>query len=327
MFRVRLLIVLVLLASNLSFAQRSSAGRIPTGDGIALVVYVIQSNGQPAGEKINVRVDSVNGGTVGESFTNEEGYTTFVVGGGSYVIKVRGLSIKPVTSNVITIESMEKLHPEYIRVQTIEEGKQSEVETPSANIPANAREEFEMGTGALSKGDTAKAIEHYQKATKLYPRFAMAYNNLAALYMRSNDLAHAREAMGKALKADPDLPFTQANNIRLKLLEQNFDEAIALSQKALQKDPGSPEFLLLMCRSQLLGEHFDQAVAYAHKLTSAPHEKYESAHLLAARAFEGQKRLDLAKLEYEALIKDAPTSPEADEAQREIVRLKHLVVK
>ncbi len=322
------LALLVMLITPVSFAQRSvPVGRPGDPEAkIEIIVHVLFTNETHAGEHITVLLESPGGGAMAQAFTNSEGKAAFTnVRPGQYVIRVRDQTIKETATRVLNLE-YERTHHEFIRAEPRDSRDASFSTPPPApaavvKIPDKARKEFEKGNSALSAGDTQKARQHYEKAVQLYPQFAMAYNNLAALYLKSKDFTRAREALNNALKADPDLAFTKANLIRLALLERNFPEATRLADQALTQEPNSPEFLFLMCQAQFFSGNFDQALVYARKVCANPHQEFEMAHILAGRALEAQHRAEEARAEYGRLVQESPSAPEAAEAGRSLARL------
>jgi Flp pilus assembly protein TadD len=328
------LFVLLVLTSCLAFAQRSRnpmEPMRPDGDEGAdkeLVVHVVFANDRSAGEQIDVLLQSPQGGTVAESFTNNEGKATFQgIRPGTYIVRVRGIDIKDKVTDVFAIESFERSHHHYVETQPLEAGNVNEPTQGTATaaelerVPENARKEFEQGNQALAAGDRGDAIEHLQKATALYPKFVIAYNNLAAAYMKTRDFNHAREALDEALRVDPERPLTKANLVRLVLLDHKYADAIALLEKELAKNAKNPEFLFLMCEAQFFSGDYDQALLYARKVCALGHRNFEMAHIFAGRALEAQKRPDEARIEYAALLQESPAAPEAAEASRSLVRL------
>ncbi len=329
MLRHAAALALALLTACPSFAQRAAVG-IPgapaEGNPLEITVHVLFANERPAGEHITVLLESPTGGTMTQATTDHDGKAMFKsIPPGLYRIRVRDFSIEETVTGILDLQ-YERTHHEYIRVQpsranTAGDATPPAAPDPAALIPEKARKEFDKANRALAAGDREKAIEHFRRATDLYPRFAVAHNNLAALYIKSKDFARAHDALDQALKADPDLPLTNANLIRLAMLERNFTDATLRAEKALAKYPNSPEFLLLMCEAHFFSGKFDQALIYARRVYTTPHQNFELAHILAGRALEAQNRTQEAKLEYTGLLQESPSAPEAAEASKSLARL------
>jgi tetratricopeptide (TPR) repeat protein len=343
-------IVVFFFAVTSSFAQHRPGGQPPSGStgsgsrgnigsmggpsGTApqkaqLMIRVVFPNDHPAGENISVELDAATGSIVGQSFTNLEGQVTFQgIAPGSYVVKLRGADVKETSSGMISIEPYDTYHTEFIHVQPLNAGgatavksTQGAISAAELNVPDKARKQFEKGNEAAAKGDSKKASEFYQKAIELYPKYAMAYNNLGVIYMKANDKVQARAAWNKALEVDPNSATANANVARLDLLENNYASAIPALERALAVQPNAGEILLLMSEAQFLAGHFDQALLYARKTQGIDQQKYAMARIIAGRSLEAQNHPDLARVEYEVLLKEAPSAPEAAEARKSIARL------
>jgi tetratricopeptide (TPR) repeat protein len=346
------LLFTVVFAVTLCFAQRPGGQQRPgsTGPGnsgsgslggptrsglrsVELVIHVVFPNDHPAGENIGVELHAASGGIVSQSFTDSLGQVRFQgIAPGSYVVAIKGADVKETSSDMITIESYDGYHTEYIHVQPLNEGDatavkstQGSVSAAELKIPDKARKEFDKGNDAAAKGDSKKASEHYQRAIGLYPKYAMAYNNLGVIYMKGNDRVQARDVWNKALEADPNLATANANVARLDIMENNFSPAIPLLERALAVQPNAGEVLLLMSEAQFLTGHFDQALVYARKVQGIDHQKYAMARIIAGRALEAQNHPELARVEYEVLLKEAPSAPEAAEARKSLERLDAVV--
>ncbi len=320
--------MVLVLITCLSFAQRSvQVGRPEDGDAnIEIVVHVIFPNDRHAGEHITVLLEAPGGGAMAQAFTNSEGKAVFTnVRPGQYIIRVRDQSIKETATGILQL-IFERTHHEYIRAEPANSAGGNETSQPpkravKVKIPDKAQKEFDKGYKAFSAGDTGRAMQHYQKAIELYPGFAVAYNNMAALYLKSKDFSRAREALNRALQADPDLALTKENLIRVALQERNFPEAIRSAKKALTDEPTRPEFLFLMCKAQSLAGNYDEALVYARKVYAGPHQEFELAHLAAGRALEAKHRFEEARAEYAKLLQESPSAPEAAEAKKSLARL------
>ncbi len=329
-------VLFLLLATCCSFAQGGSlATRGPEGFGAPqniqgiteLVVEVSYQDSRRAEEGISVQLQSTTLGMVGERFTDGQGRVMFQrVHGGLYFIKVRGAKIKELTTDGFNIAALDTFHREHVRIQPADSddapgSPTGVISKTELNVPKKALKEFESGNDAASKGDRDAAIQHYKRAAELYPNYAMAHNNLAALFIQSKDFTRADQELTKALKINPNLSWTIANDIKLKIAEHKYDEAIPVLTKALVQAPQNVEFLFLMCKAQFLLNNFEQALIYARKTYSASHQGFEMAHIVAGRSLELQNRPEEAKLEYKKLLSESPSAPEAEEARKSLARL------
>jgi len=128
---------------------------------------------------------------------------------------------------------------------------------PSGNLAAYAAYQRGMALAAIpSEANTRRAIEAFTEATRLDPRYAAAYAQLASRWL---DLfaawglpadqvdANAREAVDTALRLDPDSSLAhQARAEFLRSVDMNFRGAEAEARYALQLAPNDPDAKILL---------------------------------------------------------------------------------
>jgi predicted Zn-dependent protease len=68
-------------------------------------------------------------------------------------------------------------------------------------------EQYDACIDVQRAGDVAQATEMLQKITSDFPDFALAYNALAAIYKKANNLDAAIEHMEKYCALEPNDPF------------------------------------------------------------------------------------------------------------------------
>lgn len=73
----------------------------------------------------------------------------------------------------------------------------------SPSVPRNLDALYNQGVFQLNRGNTAEAIELFEKALKVEPRADHVYYSLAAAYARLNDTPKAMEAMRRAIGIRP----------------------------------------------------------------------------------------------------------------------------
>lgn len=292
-----------------------------------LMVKVVFPNERAVGQNIEVQLVATAGNVVNSYFTNSEGEVTFnTVAAGSYRFRIRGPGIVDTTTDTFYLESNGGNRMQWVHVKP-EESKdavgstQGMVSAAELNVPDKAKKEFAKGNDALVAGDAKKALDHYNKAVQIYPRYGLAYNNIGAAYMQEHDTAHAQEAFAKAVEADPLLGSANANLARTKLLDKKPGEAIPFLERALSSDPKSAEFMFLMSKAQFDSGNFDQAINYALKVHAQDHQKYAAVHLLAGSAYESKNDLPDARTQYELFLKENPEAPQAAQVRAEVNRL------
>ena len=80
-----------------------------------------------------------------------------------------------------------------------------------ADARDDAKKQVEFGISVAQRGLWREAIYRWQRATKIDPSYAAAYNNLAVAYEHEGDLDKARAAYEKAVAIEPNNTFIKQN--------------------------------------------------------------------------------------------------------------------
>ena len=85
----------------------------------------------------------------------------------------------------------------------------------AAPAPANERDDaktqVQFGIRVAQLGLWRKALAHWERAVKLDPTYAPAYNNLAIGYEQQGEFEKARNAYEKALELNPNNTYIKQN--------------------------------------------------------------------------------------------------------------------
>jgi len=207
---------------------------------------VFLPTGAPAEERLRVTLRTFAHSIVNETFTDSLGNFEFrAVPNGTYEIIVWGTdryeteierievfsrAARVFTQNVFLREKESSVSRQRTE-GTVSLAQLSEV------IPKAARKEYERGAKASRQGNPQKAIEHFQKALALHPRYVQALNDLGVQYLRLSDLDQARALFQKALEVDPHAPHPRVNLGFLHMLRKDYDAALTALQQAVALDP------------------------------------------------------------------------------------------
>jgi serine/threonine-protein kinase len=163
---------------------------------------------------------------------------------------------------------------------TLLEQERRELQTrPTQNIEAYEcylrGKEYHYGDGVIHKYDYRIAIQMYEKAVELDPKFALAYAQLSRAnvfmywthYDRSEErLAMAKQAVDKALQLNPNLA-----EVRMALGQYyyhgilDYDRALEHLAIALKSQPNSSDILSWIGYVQRRQGNFEQALANIKK--------------------------------------------------------------
>jgi tetratricopeptide (TPR) repeat protein len=314
-----------------AIAQVGQPGMDPSQFG-NVHVHVVYGNDRSASLHLRVRLMTGSGSTpVSENFTNDQGRTEFSrVPVGNYHVIVTGEGIEEADSGVFEVDRRKTSQDLFITVRRSKEANSNQIGTgfPSVaavdlNVPDSARKEFDEAGKAMANQEWAKAIQRLNRAISIYPQYAAAYNNLAALYGHVNDPAHEREALEKAIKLDDHLVPALVNLAKLCLQDKNAARAETLLDNASRAEPNNPATMTLLAQAELLNKHFDAAIATAHNVHTMPHQNFAVVHYIAARALERENRLQDALAELQLFLTEEPSGARADHVRDEIAQIQH----
>jgi len=321
--------VVSFLVTSLQAQLRGGFGAAPLNVG-NVHIHVVLTNDRSAGPYLLVRLLQGSTGTsMGVTYTNDSGEAEF--GGvpiGDYHVEVSGDGIQTTTSDNFDVDERKITQAQYIVVRQLEDSGPKPISAHSAMISAadlkvspKARKELDKANESMALHDWKKAKEHLDKALALEPGYATAYNNLAVLYAKTDDMTDEEQALKKAISLDDHFAPALLNYGKLSLREKNFPQAETLLQKEVSVDPDNPESLLLLADAEYMNRHFDAAIASADKAHSASPEHASFVHYIAARAYQQENRQQQALAEFQLFLKEEPKGPRADHVRADIAKI------
>ena len=189
--------------------------------------------------------------------------------------------------------------------------------------PKDARELFIKAQNSAQAGDLPKAISELQQATKIYPEFALAHNELGLLYAKNDDLIKAIESFKAALKLNRD-SFSSRLNLGIAFLNQKkLAEAEAQLVAAAIIDPNAvtPHYYIGLVSV----EKKDLAIAQAafEKAKELTGKKpFPMLHRYLGGVYMAVKKWPQAAVELETYLKEAPDAKDAAKIKTTIAELK-----
>jgi tetratricopeptide (TPR) repeat protein len=181
-------------------------------------------------------------------------------------------------------------------------------------VPAEAQREFGKGSAASVKGDQPSALDHFQKAAKLDPQFADAFNGAGTTYAVLGQLQQAEDQFQKAIDLVPDHPEAAANLSIVLCKLEHYREAGEMARRALKLNPGLLKLRYVLGIS-LVNEGGDKIEALDN-LQRATVEM-PGAHLLVAKILVETGRREDAAQHLENYLHSAP----ADDVRRQAVEV------
>jgi len=281
-----------------------------------------------AGADMQIRVqlqDAFGSSTLQESSPSSDGRVTFrVCSKVNYRVRVFGPDIDEAlvegvdpgrTDRIMNI----MLHHKRSTVQP--NASTAMVSAKRLQIPPKAQKELDHGNDALADGRLKDAQKRFEKAIEIYPEFDQAYNNLGVVLMQTGDSKGGEAAFAKAIEINDHFARAYVNLAKIRLSERKYPAAEDLLRKATSADPLNAQALFLAEEAAFFQGKGDQVIADAHKIHTLDHEKFALCHFMAARALEGKGLHDQALDEYHLFLKEAPSDPNVQTAQREMKQI------
>lgn len=135
-----------------------------------------------------------------------------------------------------------------------------------ARYPDDERAHFLLGGTYFGRQEYAKAIEHYQAATRINPRYSPAYNMLGYNFRPLEKYEEAEVAFKKYIELIPGDPNPYDSYAELLMKIGRFDESVAQYRKALELDSNfAPSRVGIANNLMLQGKH-EKALAAMEEL-------------------------------------------------------------
>lgn len=298
------------------------------GGGNAIIGTVFAPSGRPVESRVRIRLSSMTSGDR-ISTTNETGNFAFRgLPGGSYTISIEKEKEYEPTSQSVDIRQFRGSPPQTytlnirLAFKVIEGAKPGVLNAELVNVPQKARTHYDNGLEQARKGDHSKAVEQLKLATKEYPAFALAFNELGVQYLKLNQLENADEAFQGALKISPDAFAVLINRGIANVGMKRYGEAVPILRKALKQNDKSAvgHYFLGQALANLgLFEDAEKELRTSLELGKA---EMKEAHRILAIIYTSRGSKKQAADELEAYLKLTPTAPDAEKLKDMIRQLR-----
>jgi tetratricopeptide (TPR) repeat protein len=268
------------------------------------------AGGAPAVE-IVVRVDQLSGGFINEVRTDRLGKFRFTnLAPVQYQIIIRHPGYQEIQREVNLVMTSS----EYLQLQLVAEEAVAPSPRPfsarvlDANVPLEARKEFEKAAGLIATGDKGKmaeGIRHLERAIVVYPGFLEAKLSLGTTHMDLMQWPQAEQVLVRANQEHPRTPNILFALGELLLQQSKNGEAEKVLRDGLQIEPRSWQ------------GHFTLGRLYWNKgdivkagpqvgLALQLNPNFADAHLLAGNILLRARKSEDAQFEFEEYLRLAP---------------------
>jgi Flp pilus assembly protein TadD len=278
----------------------------------------------------------LRGAAIATTYTDGEGRFSFnSVAGSLYHVVINDDRYMPVDVEVFVRPDV--LSMNMLQLTLVVRGGKSTQGTPGsegyvvslANLtktyPKNAVKEFQRGLKLESEGKPEEAIQHYQKAIKDAPDFAVAHNNLGSVYVSKSQFPEAQKEFEESIRLAPSDSKGYFNMANLMLLVGKVEEGQRYLQDGFRKHPDSAFGLFVQgCILEQAGKLPEAERALRRALELSP--KMTQPRLELVNVYlRGQQQAD-AISELQKFLQEAPTDPLAPRA-REVLNKLHAATK
>jgi tetratricopeptide (TPR) repeat protein len=305
---------------------------------------VYMPDGFPAQNQMRVTLRTLTQAVVQESFTDSVGNFEFRnVPGGTYEIVVWGTEDSDRDSERIetAVEKIEIISRVartfsaniFLRSKPDEPGQRPtggvvSMSQLDPNIPKSARKEYERAVKESQKGSSQTAIEHFERAVTLYPKYFQALNDLGVQYSRNSRFAEAEATFGKATALDPKAPFPYFNLGYMRLNQKLYDEAVEVLNQGVALDAANWAGHMWLGVALMETKKYEPSREHLEKAVSlGPPGEVAAARLYLANLFIRMGDLTRAIDASEQYLREAPKAENAGQVKEKITQMRSLLEK
>ena len=210
----------------------SDPGSPGTGGRNIIEGRVYYPSGRNVDKRVKVKLISIRGGDFFTMSDTNGAFTFRRIAAGSYTVSIdAGSEFEPASEQVDVSDIISRgteLGRTFnlqiqLRAKATPNAKGSVFDAALAGVPKPAVDLYEKAKESLQGGNPQKAIEQLKQAIALYPKFALALNELGVVYGQLNELDNALAALRQAVNAAPDV-FEIRLNLGLLLLKNKLYE-------------------------------------------------------------------------------------------------------
>lgn len=319
----RLFVCIFLMAGCLAQVLAQSASQaVPEAQ---LTVRVTYEDDHPVPANFRVELLSAYGGTAGVRTTDGYGSVIFTrLQPAKYKLRVSGDGVVTTETDEVDLTQSGPNVTRYVPVRRVPSatGEPGTLSVADLDIPADAKKEFDKGAGDMEQKNWSEAKTHLERAIAIYPKYALAHNNLAVTYLKLGQGPNAVESFRTAAQLDEHLG--QANLYLGHFYYDNKDykQAEPYLLRSVSADPRNPQILMALANAQLQNGEEDQALENSRKVHALPdHKKFAIAHLIAAQVLSNRGDNQGTQEEYRLFLREDPDSTMAPRVKDALAKL------
>jgi tetratricopeptide (TPR) repeat protein len=126
-------------------------------------------------------------------------------------------------------------------------------------VPSEARTAFASGNVAMNEGRLTEAVERFQHAINIYPKYFRAMNDLGVLLIRLNKVDEAAKTFEQAIAIAPQIYYPRLNLAVIKTRQGKFVEAAEILDKLQKEHPKLTAIRVALADALLALNRLDEA--------------------------------------------------------------------
>lgn len=204
------------------------------------------------------------------------------------------------------------------------EGQTVSVTTLAA--PKNAAAAYEKGRKAAEQGKLDQAGTQFEKAVRLYPKFALAWTRLGEVQVRQNRPESAEHSFENAIQADPNYVQPFLDLAAIQMAQRQWANLTATTGQALKLDPVDyPQAYYMDAVGNFYARKFDAAEKSARQAEKLDRlRRWPQVRRILGQILAVRHQFADAAAQFREYLRLAPRAPDADEVRRLLARAEEL---
>ena len=200
------------------------------------------------------------------------------------------------------------------------------ISVTSAAAPPKAKREYEKGREAETKSKWDPAQQHFAKAVEIYPKYAVAWNELGRMQLQKNDVAGATNSFRQSIAADAKFINPYAGLVEIALKEQKWQQVAEFSDKIVALNPVDfPQYWYDNSLANLFLSDFNTAQKSAERgLANDPHHKVPRLEYLLGIALARKNDYAGGLTHIQNYLRMVPNSSDRGAVDKQVAELQRL---
>jgi tetratricopeptide (TPR) repeat protein len=210
-----------------------------------------------------------------------------------------------------------------LHLHRLSDATEATISLTSLMAPKQATAAFEKGTKASARQKWAEAVQHFEKAVRLYPKYALAWFELGRARKARGNREAAAAAYRQSISQEPKFVKPYIGLASLLVLAGSWEDAATISAQGVKLDPiSSPSLWLYGAMANFHLGKATEAEAEARQAIKMDSERElpVAEYILAALQLN-RGNLQAAAEHMRTYLELAPNGENAPAARQQLVRI------